>query len=421
MNIGKLLPLVLLAAGAPSVAHGELLALRVGKAETIANGTVEHAVILIEDGKIVEVGEDLILERGIPVLNRPDWVVTPGLVNCYSRAGMDSRAGSAFTPDAMASGELFPSDDIYQELLEDGVTTLGLYPAGSGVAGQAVVVRPYGDTKDEMIVADNAYLKVVLQSTPASKKMLRKGFEAADKHDEKVQSEREKWEKKNKKKKSKKKKDDDEDEDEDDDKKKKKDDDDDGFVPPEPDAKTKVFIDLREQTLAALMRISKAGDYLHLMEVLSDEDIDFSIRVPLRDDIDLYEVKEKLGEHELSVVLDARLTLQPATRRDRNIPAELAEAGARVALVPTRDSATGHDNWMNEVGYLIANGMDRQKALAAITLEPARVLGLEERLGSLEAGKDANLVIWTGDPFEPSTQVHGVMLEGEFVYGDIDR
>lgn len=419
MNIGKLLPLVALVAG-PSLAHGELLALRVGKAETITSGTVEHAVILVEDGKIVEVGEDLLLERGIPVLDRPDWVVTPGLVNCYSRAGLDSRAGSAFTPDALASRELYPREDIYEELLEDGITTLGLYPPGSGVAGQAVVVRPHGDTVDEMIVSDRAYLKVVLESTPASKKMLRKGFEDVDDYQEKVEKEREKWEKKNKKKKSSKKKDDD-DKDEDDEKDDDEDDGGEGFVPPDPDPQTQAFIDLREHTLAALMRISKAGDYLHLMDVLKDEDIDFSVRCPLRDDIDLYEITEKLAERELSVVLDARLTLQPATRRDRNIPAEMAAAGARVALVPTRDSARGHDDWMAEVGSLVANGMDRQKALAAVTLEPARVLGLEERLGSLDAGKDANLVVWSGDPFEPGSRVLAVMLEGEFVYGDIDR
>ena len=58
-------------------ATGELLAIRVGRAETIANGTLEHAVILVESGKIVAVGEDLAIERGIPILDRPDWVAGP--------------------------------------------------------------------------------------------------------------------------------------------------------------------------------------------------------------------------------------------------------------------------------------------------------------------------------------------------------
>ena len=77
---------------------GDLLAIRVGRAETISQGSIENAVILVEDGKIVTVGEDLPVERGIPVLDRPEWVVTPGLLNCHSRLGMDSRGGNGFEP-----------------------------------------------------------------------------------------------------------------------------------------------------------------------------------------------------------------------------------------------------------------------------------------------------------------------------------
>src|SRR5204862_5203206 len=86
--------LLLCAAAAPGSAtepgranaagDGGLLAIRVGKAETIAHGTIEHAVILIEDGKITAVGQDLPIERGIPVLDRPHWTAMPGLVHPYS-------------------------------------------------------------------------------------------------------------------------------------------------------------------------------------------------------------------------------------------------------------------------------------------------------------------------------------------------
>jgi len=407
----------------PASAAG-LVAIRVGKAETGSHGTVEHAVIVIEGTKIVEVGEDLILDRGIEVIDRPDWVVTPGLVNCYSRAGMDSRSGNGFTPTKMASDELYPRAEEYAELLENGVTTLGLYPAGLGVPGQAVAVRPRGDSKEAMILEDGVYLKAVLESSASSKKMLRKGFEEADDYDEKVEKEREKWKKaqEKKKKKSKKKKKDDDDSaagpvDDDDD----EEDEDDGFVPPNPEGDAAPFVALRNRELRALMRISKAGDFLHLLDVLDEEEIDYSLRVPLRNDIDLYEIKDRLAEADLAVVLEPRLTLQPNTRRERNIPAELAGAGARVAFIPRSDSVRSHERWMSDVGLIVATGMERDKAIAAMTLEPARVLGLEERLGSLDKDKDANLVFWTGDPFEPSSRIAAVMLEGEIVYGDVDR
>ena len=59
-------------------------------------------------------------------------------------------------------------------------------------------------------------------------------------------------------------------------------------------------------------------------------------------------------------------------------------------------------------------------AIRAITLEPAALLGVDDRVGSLEAGKDANIVILSGDPLEPGTQVDAVILEGELVSGEVN-
>ena len=416
-----LLPSLLAVFATPSA--GDLLAIRVGKAETVSQGTIEHAVILVDDGRITAVGEDLPVERGIPILDRPEWVVMPGLVNCYSRAGMDSRAGNDFSPAMRASDELYGRQEIYGELLELGVTTLGLYPAGSGVPGQAVAIKPHGLRADEMVLADGVYLKATLESNPNSKKLLRKGFEQVDKYDEKVEKARDKWQKaqdKKSKKKKKSKKDDDKKED-DDKKSKSKKDADEAFVPPAPDAELAPFVDARRGELPVLFRIQKAADYLHLLDVLEDEDdVAFHLRVPLRNDIDLYHVADRIGERELHVVLDPRLTYQPNSRRERNIPAEVHAAGGHVALIPLGDSVAGHGRWRTDVGYLVGHSLDRDAALEAMTLAPARVLGLDERLGSIENGKDANLVFFDGDPFEPSTNVQAVMLEGHFVYEKAD-
>ena len=411
--------LLLAAMPQPPAPAGDLLAIRVGRAETISQGAIEHAVILVEGGKIVEVGEDLPIERGIPVLDRPDWVVMPGLVNCYSRVGMDSTGGRGFEPQALASIELYPRQDIFQEVLETGVTTLGLYAAGTGIPGQTVAIKPHGKTREEMILQDSVYLKVYLQSSATSKKALRDAFAKVDEYDEKVAKAREKWEKALEKQKKSKSKKDEDDKKGDEKKEDEKDKVPETFTPPDPDAKVLPFIQLRKKELTALMRIQKAADYDHLIDVIENEDIDWMLRCPLRDDIDLFEVKEKAGERGLLVVLDPRITLQASTRRERNIPAEFSRAGARLVLVPSGDNASGHERWLKEVGHLVAAGLDRDAALAAVTLEPASVLGLGERLGSLDKDKDANLVFWDGDPFEAGTEVQAVMLEGEFVYGEV--
>lgn len=173
----------------------ELVAIRVGRAETIADGTIENAVVLIDGSKIAVVGEDLPVERGIRVIDRPDWVVMPGIVNAYSRYGLDSSGSSKSTPAQKASAELHADPELHERVLRHGVTTLGLYPAGSGIPGLAVAVKPVGASAQEMILADDVYLKIILRSNKASKKMLRDGFEAADKYAEKEAKAREKWEK----------------------------------------------------------------------------------------------------------------------------------------------------------------------------------------------------------------------------------
>jgi hypothetical protein len=408
------------------------LAIRVRRAETADAGSVQHALILVEGGKIVEVGEDLPVARGIPVVERPDLVVTPGLVNAHTRIGAGRTVATrSFDPQASPELEIDPRADHWAELLERGVTTLGYYPEGNGVPGQALALTPHGETLEEMLVVRPAYLKINLNATASSKKMLREAFAKVDEYDEKVAKEREKWEKalekqkKSKKSSSRSKKDEDEKKDEEQkDTAVALDDDEDKvpevFVPSPPDEKVAPFIGLREGQLTAMMSLRKAADYLHLIDVIDHEkDVHWYLQFDLRDDIDFFFVAERIGERELLVVTQPEATLQQHSIRERNIPAELARAGAAVAFVPSRDSVQGHEDWLVDVGRLIGKGFPRDEAVAAVTLNGARALGLEERLGSITKGKDANLVFWSGDPFEPSSRIVAVMLDGEFVHGDI--
>ena len=430
MKLKKLLlaaPLAVLATSPPT--HADLVAIRVGLAETAADGPIEHAVVLVEDGKIVSIGQDLVIGRGIPVIERPDWVVMPGLVSAYSRLGLDSRAGDEFTPHVTAEKELLPRHRSYERALEFGVTTFGLYPAGSGVAGQALVVRTQGDDKEDMILSSGAYLKMRFNSSSKSKKTLRDGFAKVDEYAEKLEKAREKYDKavekakKKKKSKSKKKDDDDKDEDE----KKKEAEEGNGeeeigpFVPPELPPEVEAFQRVRDGSLRVLFSVGKSADYLHLVKAIDDEEFDWSLRVRSTSQLDIFHVKEKIGEDEPFLLIEPNLTLHPGTSRQRNLPKELADAGAKLVLLPRSDSTWGYEHWRREVGVLVAAGLDRQTALQAMTSNAAEFLGVDERLGSLAAGRDANMIFLNGDPFEPGTRIEAVMLEGEFVHGEVQQ
>jgi hypothetical protein len=429
-------PLTLLLAGAlaaPAAARpgGDLLAIRVGRAESIAAGAIEHAVILIENGKIAAIGQDLPVERGIAILDRPGWTVMPGLVHPYSRMGLESRGGAGFDPEVLPTGELYPLDPVYADLLERGVTTLGLYPAGNNVPGQAIAVRPQGDERGEMLIAEGVYLKIEFRSDARSKKTIRDGFAKVDEYEEKLEKAREKWEadveKAKKKKTDEKKVEEKKTEEKKDegaksaavqDDKEAKEEGPGPFVPPEVDAKLKPFMDLRAGKLRALVGITSAGDYLHWLDAIGDEEFAWDLRVPMVRQLDLFEVADKLGEKKVRLVIEPEITLQPSTLRQRNLPAEMARAGAKLVLIPRSDSLEAVESWLDSVGIIAAAGLDREAALRSVTLEPAEVLGLQARMGSLEVGKDANLIFFDGDPLEPSSRLRAVMLEGEFVGDD---
>ena len=389
----------------------------------IGDGEVmEHAVMLIQDGKIVTMGQDLPVEGGLPVVELDDdQVVMPGIINPYTRYGMSGGGFNDSRPNVMASSELYPSLS-YDAFLENGVTTIAQYPAGVGIPGQAVGIRPLFGTAESMTVADGVYLKIVMRNSSGNKRNLRQGFEKADQHLKKVETEREKFEKKNSKSKSK--------------SKSKKDDKEEGekkagkkstskkkevFVAPEPDPRVQPFFDLRDGKLRALFSINSAASYEHLIDAIGEEEFEWHLRIPLSREIDVFHVKDKIGELGIYTVMEPVLTLQPGTLRQRNLPAEFDRAGTKLILVPRADTVSSFESFLGDVGVMIGAGLDRAAAVRAVTMHPAGMLGLSDEYGTLEEGKHANLVVYSGDPFQPGTKIEAVLLDGEFVIGDLDQ
>ena len=407
---------------------GDLVAIKVGKAETISHGTIEHAVILIENGKIVTIGQDLPIEKGIRVIDLDSWIAMPGLVNPYTRIGLDSRAGDEFNPQISAFDDLYPTSDDYDKLLEYGVTTLGLYPPGRAVPGRAVVVRPGPDTAEAMLVAREAYLKIYFRSDSRSKKMLKDALTKVDEFIEKDKKAKEKFDKESSGKKPEEKKPEEkkpeekaaaqepEKKEEKKDEKAKK-----VYVPLEPDEKVKPFLDVVNGKLNALISIGQASDFLHLMDAIGERKLSFDLRIPMVREIDVFEVEKQVGERKCRIVMEPEITLTPGTMRMRNLAQEFSAAGSKIVFLPRSDTLMAHKTWLRNVGEIVAQGLPRETALRALTLEPAELMGVGARLGSLDKNKDANLVFLNGDPFEPETKIMAVMLEGKIVFGDVQQ
>ena len=128
-------------------------------------------------------------------------------------------------------------------------------------------------------------------------------------------------------------------------------------------------------------------------------------------------IAEKLGEIEAEVALYPAVNFKPMTRNRFNLAAEMVAAGCTVSLMPTDASLTAHADHLRRVAALVRGGLDREDALKALTLHPAALLGIAERVGSVEKGRDADLLFLTGDPFDPLTRVDRVMIRGNVVEG----
>jgi imidazolonepropionase-like amidohydrolase len=128
-----------------------------------------------------------------------------------------------------------------------------------------------------------------------------------------------------------------------------------------------------------------------------------------------------IGDKKVRVVMEPLLNITPGTMRARNMALEFSNVGAKIVFIPRSDNLFDHKNWLVNVGEMIGAGLKRDLALRAVTLEPAELMGVADRVGSLDKGKDANFVFLNGDPFEPSTRIQAVMLEGKVVYGEVSQ
>jgi len=109
-------------------------------------------------------------------------------------------------------------------------------------------------------------------------------------------------------------------------------------------------------------------------------------------------------------------------KHDPEGPALLAKAGVSVAIASHPDPAAGHHGGgasrflLESAARCAGHGLPRDAALRAVTLEPARTLGIEASVGSIEKGKVADLVVLSGEPFEPGSRVERTMVDGAWVY-----
>ncbi|HEY9235954.1 MAG TPA: amidohydrolase family protein, partial [Phenylobacterium sp.] len=171
------------------------------------------------------------------------------------------------------------------------------------------------------------------------------------------------------------------------------------------------LIPVVEGRMPIIARVHKASDIRAVLKLAREE----KVKLILSGAEEGWMVAQEIAAAGVPVILDP-LSDRPETFQVLGATMEnagkLAAAGVTVAL-----EGTGGAHRIRELRYnagnAVANGMPYQAALAAVTINPARIFGVADQVGSLEPGKDADLVVWTGDPFEPLSQPTAVLIRGQ--------
>lgn len=369
--------LLLLMVLAATQADEETVALTNLRILTVTKGEIPSGTIVLKGGKISAVGADVKPPAGARIVDGKGRVAFPGLVHPYSRLGLPQGPTGApgVTPQHLAYDEINPSLDAFAQAARTGVTTFLLMPSGGGIAGQGAAVKPAGWTREDLVLEKSAVLRIALQPGTAAKEALKQALDGGRKA---IEAEKK-------------------------------------TPPGKPEEKAAVLARFLKGELPALVEVPSAAGLLHFWQVMEPY-ADLKPRILFVAPPDVHKAAEQLGARKARVILRPMVTLAPFTRERINAAAELARAGAEVALAPASDAPDALQGWLFRVAELVKYGLPRETALRAVTITPARFAGIDQRVGSIEPGKDADVLLLSGDPLSSQTRLCQVFINGNSVY-----
>ena len=361
-----------------------------GDIYTVSGPILREGTIIVRDGKIESVGSDVPIPDGAKVIDAKGRVVAPGFVaaRCY-KVGM-SRRGRATGSLADA---LDPFAFSVNLALASGITTAyvpGHSRGSSLIRGTSAIIKMTEGELENMLVREPAAITMSFSGASPSakfdlKQQLRRAVEHARKVKEALAS---------------------------------------GKKPPR-DTRADALLPLIRGEIPARITADRADDILAALE-LADE---FGIRIVLEGAYEAWIVAEEISRRDVSLVITPRQKVHPDETRERrtgsNIrsPAILRKAGVPFSILsPTSSLQTwgvaGQDmvNLPIDAAFAVGRGLDERTALEAITLSPARALGVGDRVGSLEPGKDADIIILDGHPLDFRAFVTLTMINGKVYY-----
>ncbi len=367
---------------------------------TMAGNKIVNGVVLVKDGKIEKVGTQNEIAIPSDYQKVSGKVVTPGLIDAHSVVGLSGIYNYDHDQDQLEKSDAIQPElrafDAYnmREKLVDfirnlGVTTIhtGMGP-GALASGQTMIVKTYGETLKDVILDSVSTVAFTLGSTisrnykkPGTRSkgvaMLREEFLKAKEYSDKMKSN-------------------------------------DGDKKPSRDLKLEALSKVLSGEIPAMFTVQRAPEIMTALR-LKDE---FGFKLIIDGAAESYLVIDEIKKSGTPVILHPTMVRNYGDTKNVSLEtaSKLNKEGIKFAL------QSGYEGYVPKTRIVLfeaaianANGLSIEDALATITSDAAEILGVNDRVGSIEEGKDADIVLFDGNPFEYTSHVCVVIINGEII------
>jgi imidazolonepropionase-like amidohydrolase len=377
---------------------------------------VDGGTVLFNGGKITAVGgPDLAVPADADVVDAAGKWVLPGFIDAHAHVGVSEEAEGwagrdvnemtkPVTAYVRAIDAINPADQGFRDAIGGGVLAVNVNPgSGNPIGGQTAAIKCWGRLVDEMVLREPSGLKSALgenpkrihgekNQTPSTRlgtaAVIREAFVQAGNYLAKLATAENQ----------------------------------------PPSERKPVDRDLGLEALAKVLRreipwrqhCHRADDIATAMRIARE----FGYELVIDHGTEAHLLADLLAEQSIPVIIGPLFTSRSKVElRNRSLanPGRLAAAGVTIAITTDHPVVPIHF-LIHQASLAVKEGLDRETALRAITINPARILGVDDRLGSLEPGKDADLVVWSGDPLDVNSRAEHAYLDGREIYFyDYDR
>ena len=364
---------------------------------TATRGVLDKGTIVIKDTRIEAIGTNIRVPPEAEVWSLRDKVVIPGMIDAHTHLGLtqdgvgamhsdEDEVDDPIVPHLRALDAINPEDIAFKDALRGGVTTVGVMPGSHNViCGQPAAVKVVGMTVEEMVVRAPVGMKIAFGERPknayGSRKkspmtrmgiaaMLREALVTVANYSKKNGTER--------------------------------------------NLRMEAMMPVMKKQLPLRAHAHRIDDIMTALRIAKE----FGLRLVIEHGTDAYKVARELADAKVPVVHGPWIKVRGNLEQSGRVPESprlLIESRVLTAF-STDHPVIAIQNLRLQAIIAVQEGVSQEDALKAITLNHARIMGIEDRVGSIEKGKDADLVVLSGLPFDSATKVEAVMINGKIAW-----